>query len=60
VWPCAVLIVTHDIAEAASLADRIVVLTGPGPRHSPRVVEIPAARRRSGLAEGARVAAALI
>lgn len=57
---CAVLIVTHDIAEAASLADRIVVLTGPGPLHALRIVEIPAARRRSGLSEGARVAAEFI
>ena len=58
--PCTVLIVTHDLAEAASLADRVIVLSGPGPRHAKRIVEIPPDRRRRGLAEGAIVAGTLI
>ena len=60
VRPCAVLIVTHDMAEAASLADRIVVLSGSGPQDASRIVEIPSARRRGGIADGARVAETLI
>ncbi len=55
---CAALLVTHDRAEAASLADRILLLsTDPA-----RVVQefiVPTASRRSGIAEGARVAALL-
>ncbi len=53
---CAALLVTHDQAEAASLADRILLLsTGPA-----RVIQefvVPEASRRRGIAEGARVAA---
>ena len=55
---CTVLLVTHDAAEAASLADRIVLM--PGAAGSARVVEVPPARRRRGLAEGARLAASLL
>jgi NitT/TauT family transport system ATP-binding protein len=56
---CAALLVTHDMAEAAALADRILLLPGPGPGRVVRTLEVPAASRRRGLEEGARIAAAL-
>ena len=55
---CAAILVTHDLAEAASLADRILLLTA-GPARLARVVEVPPDSRRRGIAEGARVAAAI-
>ncbi len=54
----AALLVTHDLAEAASLADRILLLAQDGPCRVMRTLEIPPASRRCGMAEGARVAAA--
>ncbi len=53
---CAALLVTHDRAEAASLADRILLLS----ERPARVVQefvVPEGSRRRGIAEGARVAA---
>ena len=46
-----ILFVTHDIDEAAYLADRIVALGGsPGEVRSSREVEVPRPRRRNSLA----------
>ncbi len=56
---CAALMVTHDLAEAASLADRILLLAA-GPCRVVRTVDIPPASRRRGIGEGARVVARFI
>ncbi len=56
--PTAALLVTHDLAEAASLADRVVMLS----RRPTRVVadlEVPAEMRRRGIEIGAQAAAVL-
>jgi ABC-type nitrate/sulfonate/bicarbonate transport system ATPase subunit len=55
---CAALLVTHDLAEAASLADRILLLSA-SPARVVRVLTVPLASRRQGLAEGARIAQTL-
>ena len=56
---CAGLLVTHDMAEAASLADRILLLSGSERCRVARALDVPAPSRRRGLEEGARIAAAL-
>jgi NitT/TauT family transport system ATP-binding protein len=53
---CAAVMVTHDLAEAASLADRILLLSA-GPCRVVGTLNVPPASRRRGIAEGARVAA---
>jgi ABC-type nitrate/sulfonate/bicarbonate transport system ATPase subunit len=53
---CAALLVTHDMAEAASLADRILTLST-SPARVVAEFAIPQADRRQGIAVGARVAA---
>lgn len=55
---CAALLVTHDLAEAASLADRILLLSA-SPARVVREVVVPQDRRRQGIAEGKQAAAAL-
>ena len=50
---CAALLVTHDLTEAACLADRILLLSA-GPAAIVREMVIPAANRRRGMAEAAR------
>ncbi len=54
---CAAILVTHDLIEAASLADRILLLST-SPTSVVREVIIPRPSRRRGLVEAARVAAA--
>ena len=56
---CAALLVTHDMVEAASLADRILLLST-GPARVVREVVVPEASRRRGIVEGGRVAAGAI
>ena len=53
---CAALLVTHDMAEAASLADRILTLSA-SPAQVAASFAVPEAERRQGIAAGARVAA---
>ena len=53
---CAAILVTHDMAEAASLADRILLLST-GPARVVREWVVPEESRRRGIAWGARVAA---
>lgn len=55
---CAAILVTHDLAEAASLADRILLLST-NPARVARELVVPADARRQGIAAGARVAAEL-
>jgi NitT/TauT family transport system ATP-binding protein len=56
--PFAVLLVTHDLTEAAALADRILVLSA-RPARIARQIDVPAASRRGGLAAAAAFAASL-
>lgn len=44
---CAAVLVTHDMDEAARLADRILVLSGPGCVVA-RTIEVPESDRRAG------------
>ncbi len=53
---CSAILVTHDLAEAASLADRVLLLSA-GPARVEREWVIPGPSRRRGIGEGARVAA---
>ena len=55
---CSGILVTHDLAEAASLADRVLLLSA-GPARVEREWVIPGPSRRRGIDEGARVAAFL-
>ena len=57
--PTTALLVTHDLAEAAALADRILVMTG-SPARIRYEAEIPAASRRRGITVGRKVAEELI
>jgi len=54
--PTAALIVTHDLAEAAALADRIMLLA-PRPTRVLREFVVPEADRRQGIGIGQQVAA---
>jgi NitT/TauT family transport system ATP-binding protein len=56
--PIAALLVTHDLAEAASLADRIMMLSG-RPARILRDAAVPAELRRCGIERGAQVAASM-
>jgi NitT/TauT family transport system ATP-binding protein len=54
----AALLVTHDLAEAAALADRILILSG-RPSRVTREIAVPVAIRRHGGAPAASFAASL-
>ena len=56
--PCAVLLVTHDLTEAAALADRILVLAG-SPAGIAEQIVVPEAIRRHGGEAAARFAMSL-
>ncbi len=53
---CAALMVTHDLAEAASLADRILLLSAGG-CSVVETLDVPPQHRRRGIARGAGIAA---
>ena len=53
-----IIMVTHDVDEAATLADRVIVLE-PRPGRIKRVIEIPLARPRAGKPEFAGIVAEL-
>jgi NitT/TauT family transport system ATP-binding protein len=56
--PTAIILVTHDLVEAASLADRVLLLGG-APTEMLGIYEVPAHLRRAGPAAAIEVAAAL-
>jgi ABC-type nitrate/sulfonate/bicarbonate transport system ATPase subunit len=56
--PVAALLVTHDLAEAGALADRVLVLSG-GPSRILAHYEVPKTLRRAGPEAAQRVAAEL-
>lgn len=57
--PTTALLVTHDMTEAASLADRVLILSA-APMRIQHDIEVPREARRRGIAYGTQVAADLI
>ena len=56
--PCAALLVTHDLADAAALADRVLLLS-PGPARVVAEITVPPPIRRAGGVAAAELAAQL-
>ena len=53
------LLITHDVAEAVALADRVVVLRG-GAHRARHAVDLPRPRREAVAVEAARLHAAIL